>query len=197
MYIRLMKPGIRAERLRMSKHKKVNGQLLQMDKRYDQLKARQKEKIAVWMYEAYKKQIKEKLDNDEALEPVFDRIEEAGIWIPDYEVEKRYNSKKNQFKKRLAKENIPRHIFEMEAILDKAIQKMDALEARIADYEDFQSEIRKLEEYYISQQWKDDFALDEEGEFPENLKRGVLSEDGIYNVLERNKELLERIKEQE
>ena len=181
----------------MSKHKKVNGQLLQMDKRYDQLKARQKEKIAVWMYEAYKKQIKEKLDNDEALEPVFDRIEEAGIWIPDYEVEKRYNSKKNQFKKRLAKENIPRHIFEMEAILDKAIQKMDALEARIADYEDFQSEIRKLEEYYISQQWKDDFALDEEGEFPENLKRGVLSEDGIYNVLERNKELLERIKEQE
>ena len=85
----------------------------------------------------------------------------------------------------------------MEAILDKAIQKMDALEARIADYENFQSEIMKLEEYYSSQQWKDDFTLDEEGDFTENLKRGVLSEDGIYNVLERNKELLERIKEQE
>ena len=72
---------------------------------------------------------------------------------------------------------------------------MDALEARIVDYQELQSEIRKLEEYYTSQQWKDDFALDEAGEFPENLKRGVLSEDGIYNVLERNKELMERIQE--
>lgn len=178
----------------MSKHKVVNGQLLQMDKSYSQLKTRQKEKIAAWMYEAYKKQVEEDLTNEEALDIVYSRIEDAGIWIPDYEIEKRYNSRKNQFKKRLAKENIPKHIFEMEAILDKVIQKMDALEARIADYQELQSEIRKLEEYYTSQQWKDDFALDEAGEFPENLKRGVLSEDGIYNVLERNKELLERIK---
>ena len=35
--------------------------------------------------------------------------------------------------------------------------------------------------------------MDEAGEFPEKLKRGVLSEDGIWNMLERNKELLERI----
>ena len=85
-------------------------------------------------------------------------------------------------------------ISEMEAILDKAVRKIDSLEADIADYEEFQSEIRKLEEYYTSRQWKDDLAMDERGEFPEDLKRGVLSEDGIYNVLERNKELLERIK---
>jgi len=89
--------------------------------------------------------------------------------------------------------DVPKHLYEMEAILDKAIRKMDALEKQIADYEDFQSEIRKLEEYYASRQWKDDYAMDEAGEFSGNLKRGVLSEDGIYNVLERNKELLERI----
>nr|WP_330363538.1 DUF4298 domain-containing protein [Butyrivibrio sp. LC3010] len=41
-----------------------------------------------------------------------------------------------------------------------------------------------------SQQWKDDFAMDEEGKFPKRLKKGVLSEDGIYNMLERNKELM-------
>ena len=40
---------------------------------------------------------------------------------------------------------------------------------------------------------KDDFALDEEGLLPNNLKRGVLSEDGIYDALEWNKELMERI----
>ena len=50
--------------------------------------------------------------------------------------------------------------------------------------------------YYTSDQWKEDFAADETGRYPKNLKRGVLSEDGIYNVLERNKELLERIREE-
>jgi hypothetical protein len=97
----------------------------------------------------------------------------------------------------------------MEAILDEAIRKMDALEKKIAEYEEkiaeyeekiaeyeaFQPEIRKLEAYYISQQWKDDLAMDEAGKFPEKLKRGVLSEDGIWNMLERNKELLGRISE--
>ena len=42
--------------------------------------------------------------------------------------------------------------------------------------------------------WKDDYALDEEGLLPKNLKRGVLSEDGIYDALERNRELMERIR---
>ena len=29
-----------------------------------------------------------------------------------------------------------------------------------------------------------------EGKFPKKLKKGVLSEDGIYNMLERNKEIM-------
>lgn len=32
--------------------------------------------------------------------------------------------------------------------------------------------------------------MDEESKFPKRLKRGVLSEDGIYNMLERNKEIM-------
>ncbi len=86
-----------------------------------------------------------------------------------------------------------KHLFKMEAILNKANQKMDALEKMIREYEEFQPEIARLEEYYTSQQWKDDFSMDEKGELPEKLKRGVLSEDGIYNMLERNKELMERL----
>ena len=99
----------------------------------------------------------------------------------------------NDLLKQKQKES-PEHIYQMEAILDKAIQKMDALEAHMEEYEKFQSEIRKLEAYYRSQQWKDDFALEEAGELPDDLNCGVLSEDGIYNVLERNRELLERIR---
>ena len=38
-------------------------------------------------------------------------------------------------------------------------------------------------------------ALDEQGKLPRDLKRGVLSEDAIYNLLERNRELLEQIGE--
>lgn len=30
--------------------------------------------------------------------------------------------------------------------------------------------------------------------FPEHLRRGVLSEDGIYNLLERNKEVMDKLK---
>ncbi len=41
-----------------------------------------------------------------------------------------------------------------------------------------------LEAYYTGDLWKLDFAADEAGLLPEALRRGVLSEDGIYNALE-------------
>lgn len=69
-------------------------------------------------------------------------------------------------------------------------QKMDALEQRIAGFKEYQAKIQELETYYTSPQWKDDFAMDEEGKVPKKLRRGVLSEDGIYNMLERNKEMM-------
>ena len=37
--------------------------------------------------------------------------------------------------------------------------------------------------YYESGQWLQDYTLDEQGAFPYDLKRGVLSEDGVYNFL--------------
>lgn len=81
----------------------------------------------------------------------------------------------------------------METILDTANRKLDDLEAAIAALKDYQGEIRKLEAYYTSADWKKDFALDEAGKLPADLKRGVLSEDGVYLMLERNRELLSRI----
>lgn len=40
-----------------------------------------------------------------------------------------------------------------------------------------------LTAYYDSGQWLSDFRADERGELPQDLKRGVLSEDGVYNLL--------------
>ena len=37
--------------------------------------------------------------------------------------------------------------------------------------------------YYEGGQWLRDFSLDEQGLLPRDLKRGVLSEDGVYNFL--------------
>ena len=65
------------------------------------------------------------------------------------------------------------------------------------DQLDYQTEIGRLSEYYEDPDWKADFALDEEGALPVDLKRGVLSEDGIYDALERNRELLEMIRRKE
>ncbi|MBO4807482.1 MAG: DUF4298 domain-containing protein [Lachnospiraceae bacterium] len=45
--------------------------------------------------------------------------------------------------------------------------------------------LKQLDDYYKSPLWKEDFAADEAGKLPSNLKRGVLSEDGLYNILEK------------
>ena len=92
----------------------------------------------------------ENLSDEEALQLVFERIENAEIWIPEHEIVSRYRAKKIQFRKRLASENVPQHIYAMENILDKATQRMDALEKKIEEYEAFQAEIQKLEAYYTS-----------------------------------------------
>ena len=44
-------------------------------------------------------------------------------------------------------------------------------------------DVAELSKYYGSELWKQDFAADEAGILPPDLKRGVLSEDGIWNLL--------------
>lgn len=83
----------------------------------------------------------------------------------------------------------------MEAILDAANEKLDALECALNELRAYQNEIQQLEAYYTGEDWKKDFALDEAGNLLADLKRGVLSEDGVYNMLERNRELLAHFEE--
>ena len=56
------------------------------------------------------------------------------------------------------------------------------------------SAISILEAYYTTT-WLSDFEADEAGLLPPDLKRGVLSEDGIYNLLEEYKRVEEGVKE--
>lgn len=41
----------------------------------------------------------------------------------------------------------------------------------------------ELIHYYTGGQWLRDYELDEKGLLPADLKRGVLSQDGVYNLL--------------
>lgn len=43
--------------------------------------------------------------------------------------------------------------------------------------------LQELTEYYENGQWMSDYEADEAGLLPSDLKRGVLSEDGVYNLL--------------
>ena len=50
-------------------------------------------------------------------------------------------------------------------------------------------DVAELSKYYGSELWKLDFAADEAGILPFDLKRGVLSEDGIWNLLSDYREM--------
>ena len=73
--------------------------------------------------------------------------------------------------------------------LDRASQAVIRLSAALDDYAEAQASIRELQAYYSSDDWKRDFADDEQGLLPRDLKRGVLSEDGIWNLLEDSQAL--------
>ena len=84
----------------------------------------------------------------------------------------------------------------MEALFDKSEEVVRRLEQAIEDFNAIQPTIAELEAYYTSPQWRTDFEADEAGKLPKDLKRGVLSEDGIYNLLDENKRLIEGMKYQ-
>lgn len=91
-------------------HKLVDGKLLRADKEFEHLKQSQKDKINEWLYQESRKLWTE--DNnqsfpnkDEAImAAVMEKILEADIWIPENEVFKYFQGKKNHYRKRMEKE---------------------------------------------------------------------------------------------
>lgn len=48
-----------------------------------------------------------------------------------------------------------------------------------------QALLRDLTRYYESGLWLQDYELDEKGFFPKTLKRGVLAQDAVFNLLDQ------------
>ena len=71
----------------------------------------------------------------------------------------------------------------MEQILDEAAEAVSSLSEALEKYSAVQDKLQELAAYYSSEQWRQDFDDDSAGKIPNNLKRGVLSEDAVYNLL--------------
>ncbi|MBR4277409.1 MAG: DUF4298 domain-containing protein [Lachnospiraceae bacterium] len=80
-------------------------------------------------------------------------------------------------------DNRIKRITEMEAAMDKVSKVLDGIHEKLSELKKLTGDIDKLEEYYENE-WRDDFDADERGELPGNLKRGVLTEDALYELLE-------------
>ncbi|MBR6766822.1 MAG: DUF4298 domain-containing protein [Clostridia bacterium] len=62
----------------------------------------------------------------------------------------------------------------MESILDKVLASENP--------KGMTRELSILESYYFGPLWREDYEADEAGLLPPDLKRGVLSEDAVYDL---------------
>lgn len=81
----------------------------------------------------------------------------------------------------------------MESCLDESAAAVRALSEALEQYEAVQPKLKKLSDYYGSTLWMKDFEDDEAGKLPEGIKRGVLSEDAVYDLLTDHHELILRM----
>ena len=82
----------------------------------------------------------------------------------------------------------------MEMRLNRASFWLKEMDKALDGYLQIREDLQMLSEYYGSQTWKEDFEADEAGSLPARLKRGVLSEDGIDEVLLKDQEIIQRLR---
>lgn len=78
---------------------------------------------------------------------------------------------------------IVERITQMEGYFDRIQAAVKTDPKSLNEDESLKKMLRILTEYYENGQWLIDYIHDENGELPAGMKRGVLSEDGVYNLL--------------
>ena len=77
----------------------------------------------------------------------------------------------------------------MEEHLNKAEAAVKALSDALDLYTEAMESIETIDDYLVSDEWQQAFDDSEAGRLPKDLKCGVLSEDGIWNVVDTSREL--------
>ena len=70
-----------------------------------------------------------------------------------------------------------------EEILDELAEALDDAERAVKRLEALREKKDDLERYYTGGGWRADYKADERGLLPADLKRGVLSQDTVFDLL--------------
>lgn len=69
--------------------------------------------------------------------------------------------------------------------MEERFDRLSAALKKGVRYDGMEADYEALDRYMRTGLWKKDFEADEKGRIPRDMKRGVLSEDGLYEVLSR------------
>ncbi len=77
-----------------------------------------------------------------------------------------------------------------EKLLDRLTLAETEFDNALENFRAAHEAVRELDGYGGSDDWRQDFADDEAGKLPQDLKRGVLSEDAAFDALTEYRRLL-------
>ena len=86
-------------------------------------------------------------------------------------------------------------ISQMEAALVRLNDAIATVEGALDSYEQMWDDYHALDKYYSGKAWWEDLEADNQGLLPEDLPRGVLSEDALYDALGDAEALRQRLQE--
>ena len=90
----------------------------------------------------------------------------------------------------MADNNRIKRINEMEASMERVNKVVTVIREHLNRLGNLSSDIEKLQDYYENE-WREDFEADERGELPKDLKRGVLSEDALFDLREETERYMD------
>lgn len=89
----------------------------------------------------------------------------------------------------IQKQKAINRITKMEGFLDDILLALKTNPMSIKQNPELIKKLYYLEKYYTSGKWLSDYQKDEKGEFPKDLKRGVLSQDTLYDLFQTLEQL--------
>lgn len=78
------------------------------------------------------------------------------------------------------------HVVELTEIYEEHKKLLDKLCSSLEEFKNHQKELEKLEKYYYSDKFMEDYDASNKGEIPDDINQGILTEDAIYDLLGDN-----------
>ena len=85
--------------------------------------------------------------------------------------------------------NQTERIAKMEAAMERVSRAVKNCQKALEQFASLEEDIDMLNDYYMDGDWRKDYEDDEKGKLPKTLKRGVLSQDGLFDLLEESDQL--------